>query len=171
MLSPETKTIGLGVVSFKETPHFEITRTIPRESVSQIEAAVKDFIKTSHSCPGVDEAGLYNQTLEAIAGSTILNHGGDFWLGTDSNGVCAYALCRIVKDIDNRLTYWCAQSWMRSDIRGLKWYRFGMDKIRQRAKECFCSHLVIVSSRNADAYLRFLGKSWSLYASLLKFDL
>jgi hypothetical protein len=152
-------------------PVFEIVKRIPDGLSSQIEDAVMDFIKTSHSCPGVDAVGFYNQTLEAIAGATILGQGGDFWLAIDSQGVFGYALCRIVKDVDNRLTYWCAQSWLRKDMRGLEWYKFGMDKIRERAKSCFCAHLVIVSSRNAEAYLRFLGKNWNKYATLLKEDI
>lgn len=152
-------------------PVFELCRVVPPDLVCQVEEAVKDFIKTSHSAPGVDERGFYNQTLQAIANATVLGNGTDFWLGTDEKGVFGYALCRVVQDIDNRLTYWCSQSWMRQDMRGKKWYAYGMEKIKARAKACFCAHLVIVSSRNAEAYLRFLGKNWHTYATLLKEDL
>lgn len=161
---------GLGMI-FSARPSFSLSKAIPEGLAPEIEAAVRDFVKTSHSCEGVDEEGFYQQTLQAIAEATILGQSGDFWLGIDDQGVWAYALCRIVKDIDNRLTYWCAQSWMRKDMRGLKWYRYGMEKIKARAKACFCAHMVIVSSRNAEAYLRFLGDTWHTYATLLKEDI
>lgn len=172
MECPSTITLSVNPeITFQEYPTFEISKAIPSWAVPQIEAAVKDFIETSHSCEGVDPTGFYYQTLESIANSTVLGGSGDFWLGTDSKGVCAYAIARVVKDIDNKLTYWCSQSWMRKDIRGLEWYRYGMDKIKERAKATFCSHIVIVSSRNAKAYLRFLGKNWHEYATLLKEDI
>lgn len=157
----------LGVLKPQE-PVFSLCKAIPEGLSSEIQGAVRDFIATSHSSQGVDSEGFYNQTLQSIANATVLGNGGDFWLGTDDKGVCAYALCRIVQDIDNRLTYWCSQSWMRSDIRGRKWYQYGMEKIKERAKASFCSHIVIVSSRNSEAYLRFLGKTWHPYATLLK---
>lgn len=154
-----------------ETPVFRITKELPPHLVYQIESAVKDFVASSHSCQGVDSVGFYNQTIEAIAGSTVLNQGGDFWLGIDDQGVCAYALCRVVKDIDNRLTYWCSQTWIRPDLRGKKWLSFGWQKLKERAKACLCSHMIIVSSRNAEAYKRLLGKQMNLYSSLLKEDI
>lgn len=160
----------IGVVE-PQKPFFGLCTAIPEGMSSEIEAAVRDFIATSHSSEGVDPEGFYNQTLQAIANATVLGNGGDFWLGIDGKGVYGYALCRIVQDIDNRLTYWCSQSWMRKDIRGHDWYRYGMEKIKERAKACFCAHLVIVSSRNAKAYLRFLGKNWHPYATLLKEDI
>lgn len=158
-------------IVLKSLPTFELCKAIPPAFVPQIESAVRDFVESSHPAPGIDRNGFYQQTLQTIAGSTVLGGTGDFWLGVDDRGVWGYAICRVVQDIDNRLTYWCSQSWMRPDMRGRKWYAYGMEKIKARARACFCAHLVIVSSRNADAYLRFLGKNWTTYATLLKEDI
>lgn len=174
MLNMDCPTVTVStnaITKFVEKPTFAVVKVIPEWAVAQVEAAVKDFIASSHPCEGVDPTGFYNQTLESIANCTYLGNGGDFWLGVDSKGVYGYAICRVVKDVDNRLVYWCSQSWMRKDIRGLDYYKFGMNKIKERAKSLFCAHIVIVSSRNAKAYLRFLGKNWHEYATLLKEDI
>lgn len=158
-------------VSYQEKPVFELVKGIPKWAVPQIELAVKDFIATSHLPKGVDAQGFYQQTLGAIANATMLGGSGDFWLGTIDGKVWAYCLSRVVCDIDNKLTYWVSQAWVHQDWRRTPFVKEAWGTVRERAKNCFCSHFIVVSSRSTKAYLRWLGANWNVYATLLKEDI
>ena len=159
------------VVKIK-TPKFELFKHIPDGVSPQIEKGVQDFIKSSHLPKGVDIAGFYQQTLRAIANASYLNQGGDLWLGFIDGQLVTYILAHIGQDIDHRLSYVVSQAWVRKDQRGEKWVREAWQKVRQRAKDCFCGHLMVISSRGNDkAYCRFLGKGFHHYASMLKEEL
>ena len=119
-----------------------------------------------------DRVGIYEQTLESIANASFLGGNGNFWLAEDNGEVAAYVLARVVKDIDNKLTYWVSQAWVSPIYRGKKvvkdeWWR----DIKNHAKKHFCKHLVIVSSRNAKAYERWFGSGIKEYAKLMMEDL
>lgn len=146
-------------------PELKIVREIPKNLIPKIEEAIRLFVLES----GVkgDPAGVFNQTIESIANATFLKGNGDFWLAEDEEGVAAYLLAHVTKDIDNRLTYWVGQSWVRKDYRGNPLVKDWWEDVRKEAKRKFCSHLVIVSSRNPRAYERFLGHGMEEYASLL----
>lgn len=166
---PETKTEASGIISIlEEHPYFRVVKSIPDGMSKQIEAAVIDFIKTSHLPKGIDVGGFYQQTLSAIANSTYLGGGGDFWLGIKDGKVVTYVMAFIGKDIDHRMSYTVTQAWVRKDYRGNPVVKEWWEQIRQRAKDLFCGHLVITSSRNPMAYKRFLGHGMSEYAVLLK---
>jgi hypothetical protein len=154
-----------------KTHSFEIVKIIPEKAHRQIEMGVHDFIDSSHVAEGVDIFGLYQQTLESIAAATYMNQGGEFWLLMVNGEVGGYLLARIVRDVDGKLTYWISQAWVRKDLRRNELVKECWQKVRKRAKECFCAHIVAVSSRGTKAYCRFLGQGWHEYARLLKEDL
>ena len=141
---------------------------IPKHFCKQVEVAVKDFVESSRQV-NIDKKGLFYQTLESIANMTVLEGSGDFWMLTCGEELLGYVLARIVKDVDNSLTYWISQAWVRKDYRGNSIVKASWKEIRERAKNCFCKHIVIVSSRHAKAYERFLGVH--KYCDLLKEDL
>lgn len=168
MESPSTP-----LAEFSQNPlRFEIVKEIASKYSPQIEDAVRDFMVSSHLGEGVSPEGFLNQTLQAIAGATYLSGAGsEFWLMTEHDKVIAYVLAHITKDIDNSLTYWISQAWVLKDRRGDIAIRMAWQKIRDRAKACFCKHIVVVSSRGSDGYCRWLGEGWHEYARLLKEDL
>ena len=152
-----------------EKPEFGLTRAIPSGTAPQIENAVKDFMVSSHLPNGVDKEGFYRQTLQAIAAASYLGQGGDLWLGFMHGRLVIYLLAHVGNDFDGRLAYTVSQAWVRKDQRGQKWVKWAWEQVRQRAKDCFCKHFVILSSRGNDkAYCRFLGKGFHFYASILK---
>lgn len=150
-------------------PHFALSKNIGNGIAPQIELGVRDFIESSHLPDGIDKEGFFRQTLQAIASASYLNQGGDLWLGIMDGELVTYILAHVGNDYDGRLAYTVTQAWVRKDQRGKKWVKEAWEMVRKRAKECFCKHFVVISSRGNDAaYCRFLGKGFHFYASILK---
>lgn len=159
-------------ITFIQKPTFEVVKSIPEHLTPQIESAVRDFIVSSHSDDGtISVPGFYNQTLQCMANATYLGQGGELWLGTLNGQLLIYILALVNTDIDGRLTYHVSQAWVREDYRGNLIVKDWWEAVRKRAKNLFCSHLVIVSSRGHKAYERFLGHGLKLYAHMLKEEL
>ncbi len=130
---------------------------------------ISDLQKRSN---GVKPDGVFNQTIEEIAGSLIFNNPTiDYWMADVDGEVKGYVLATIVKDIDNRLCYWISQAWLDKEYRNNGFSKECWEKLQQRAQATMCKHIVIVSVRNNDAYMRFLAKGAHEYATLLKIDL
>lgn len=168
------KTLASGtgtIIAFEEKPYFRVVKTIPEGMSPQVEAAVVDFIKTSHMPSGVDARGFYSQTLQAIASATVLGGGGEFWIGTKDGQLQIYILASIGNDFDGRLAYHVSQAWVRKDCRRTPVVKEWWGQIKQRAKDLLCGHLVITSTRNPKAYERWFGDGMKYYASLLKMNL
>lgn len=150
-------------------PRFELVKIIPDGFVSQIQESVKAFMKDSNMPEGVNEIGFYNQTLKTMAQATVLNGGGDLWLGIKGNELYTYILAYIGQSVDDRLSYVVNQAWVRKDQRGQPWVRDAWQKVRQRARDTMCAHLLVLSSReNTKAYCRFLGKGFHKHVEILK---
>ena len=165
----ETTTLSSNIIARMEPkPCFRVVKAIPEGMSKQVEAAVVDFIKTSHLPKGIDVGGFYQQTLSAIANATYMGGGGDFWIGTENGKITTYVMAFVGKDIDHRMSYTISQAWVRKDYRGNKIVKEWYDQIRQRAKDLFCGHLVLTSSRNPRAYKRFLGYGMDHYCTMLK---
>jgi len=146
---------------------FRVVKQIPEGMAPQIEIAVKDFMSSS-DLDGVDLQGFYNLTLQSIANSTYMNGGGEFWIGTKNEELLIYILAGITNDIDGRLGYSVSQAWVREDYRGNAIVKEWWEAIRARAKNLFCKHLMITSSRGHKAYERFLGHGMKHYSDQLK---
>lgn len=159
------------VIPFVQSPSFRIIKDVPRGMSGQIEHAVLDFIASSDTPNGIDLKGFYRQTLQAMAGATILNQGGELWIGTKDNELLVYVLAHIGNDLDGKLSYHISQTWVRKDYRGNPIVKEWWKQIKQRASDCLCGHLVITSSRSPKAYERWLGDGMTHYACLLKMSL
>lgn len=155
-------------VTFQTNPTFGVIKTIPPGFPRQIEGAVEDFIRSSHVPQGIDLKGLYFQSLEAIAAATHLGGSGDFYMGSYRDEIICYALAFVARDIDQKLAYHITQAWVRSDVRRNPIVKEWWEAMRQRAKDLFCKHIVITSSRNPKAYIRFLGHGMHEYCVMLK---
>jgi hypothetical protein len=152
-----------------DVPRFELVKTIPQGFASQIQDAVRKFMEDSNMPQGVNKDGFYNQTLKTMAQATVLGQGGDLWLGIRGNELYTYILAYIGQSVDDRLSYVVNQAWVRKDQRGKPWVRDAWQKVRQRAKDTFCAHLLVLSSKENDAvYCRFLGKGFHRHGSILK---
>ena len=173
VLEPDTRRAlygSQGSLAREVKTEFKIVKEFPENlSPRKIEEAVLDFIQESH-VKG-DPIGIFNQTMESIAGSTVLGGSGYFWLGTEGEKVVSYLLAHVTKDIDNLPTYYIPQAWVAREYRGNQVVKMWWEKVREHAKSRFCKHIVLVSSRNEKAYERFLGHGLTHYASLLMEDI
>lgn len=151
----------------------KITKLPDGLTYKAIEFAVREFVKDSHTKEsGADPDGLYQQTLEIIANAIIYgSEARQFWIAHLDGEVFAYVIASVSKDVDNKQTYWITQAWVNKKARGHKIVKTWYQMLREEAIRLGCKHIVVPSSRGVKAYLRFLGKGWKLYLSLLKEDL
>lgn len=149
-------------------PEFKVTTTI--NNPKSMDNAVGNFVNSSH-CKE-NKLGLYHQTLEGIAGIVINKPNNSFlWLAEEGSNVVAYALTHTSKDVDNKMCYWMTQAWMDPKYRNTGYSKQCLAKLRQHAKDLYCKHILIPSSRSTKAYLRFLGSKWHTYVEILKEDI
>lgn len=155
-----------------DAPVFELAKAIPSGMNQQFSDAVLDFMVSSELPAGIDKQGFFYQTLQAIANSAILGQGRDLWLGIRDGQLYTYILAGIGPDFDGKLAYTVHQAWVREDQRGKPWVKDAWQRVRQRAKDTFCSHLAIYSTKGrTDAYCRFLGKGFHKISEVLKCEL
>lgn len=152
-------------------PELKLTQEIPKSlNKGAIERAVEQFVVACNM--DVDPIGFYNQTIQKIAAATYLKQpGADFWLAEAYGEVAGYALGSVSVDLDSRLTYWVAQTWVDPIWRNNKIVKESWQAIRKRARELMCAHLVVISCRNPQAECRWLGEGMEIYATLLKQEL
>jgi hypothetical protein len=156
------------------SPQFQRVTELPRHLNPQaIEKAVAAFVRDSRaSRVPLDLGGLYNQLIENIAAITVFKTPGHFfWAACEGGDVVAFALTHVSKDVDNSLCYWMSDAWVDPRWRRQPEVKSWFQQLRQHAKDSFCKHIIIPSSRGVKAYCRFLGKDWHPYVALLKQDL
>lgn len=114
--------------------------------------------------------GFYEQTLETIA-NAVFRGAGEFWLVYEGQKAYGYGIGSVAREVDNKLTYCATQAYMDPKIRRHPIVKQFWNAARERAKTLGCQHIIVVSSRSTKAYLRYLGKQWHVYATLLKEDI
>lgn len=139
-----------------------------------IELAVFNFVNDSHTLESkADPKGLYNQTIESISAATTFGtaEARQFWIAEEDGEVMSYVLANVSKDVDNSLCYWINQAYVHKKYRGTKMTKVWHMQLVNEAKRLMCKHIIMPSSRNPEAYKRFLGMGIHTYVTLLKQDL
>lgn len=141
----------------------------------EIENAVANFVQesdTEYNCP-LNRQGLFQQTMQNIGNLVINKPNGCFlWIDIDEVGrVLGYVLTHISRDVDNELCYYMTQAWLHPKLRNGRYAKEAIKLLRSHAKQMLCKHIIVVSSRNTKAYLRFLGGKFHPYVTLLKEDI
>lgn len=152
-------------------PNFSILKEIPKDlDVKSVDRAVQEFTKDSHCID--NKIGLANQTIENIARSVLTNCKDQFFWGViDNNELTGYVLTHLSKDVDDSLCYYMTQAWLHPKYRHSLFAKNCLQKLREHAKDLGCKHIIIPSSRGTNGYLRWLGKQWHVYVTLLKEDI
>lgn len=135
-----------------------------------LEQAVRQFATENHS-PS-EYSGLVQQTYENILHATELKSPGRYlWLVLQDNKPVGYIMSHLGKDVDNRMCYWITQAFAAPEVRGERFIKDFYQILKKHAKELFCSHILIPSSREAKAYMRWLGPDLHIYVTTLKEDI
>lgn len=135
-----------------------------------LEKAVRQFAKENHS--PAEEQGLIQQTFENILHATELKTPGRYlWLVLKDDKPCGYVLSHVSKDVDNSMCYWGTQAYADPSVRGEAFIKGMYPVLKEHAKQLFCKHILLPSSRNAEAYIRWLGPDLHIYSTILKEDL
>ncbi len=149
----------------------EIPKTL---NVGAIDRAIHKFVSDSRINPAhTNIPGLIQQLTDVIAGIIIFKNlpQNILWLAEKDGEVAAWVICHVSKDVDNSLCYWMTDAWVDKSLRGNKEVKQWYQLLREDAKHFMCKHILIPSSRNTKAYLRFLGHNWHKYLEILKEDI
>ena len=138
-----------------------------------IETAIAAFVREGNpSGVPLNADGLFNQLVENVASVVIFKAPGRFcWIAEDEGEVVGWALTHVAKDVDNSLCYWMTDAYVSPKWRRKPEVKEWFKAMEADAAANFCKHVIIPSSRNTEAYCRFLGKGWHPYVVLLKKDL
>lgn len=141
----------------------------------ELERAVKNFCQESDTEYNSVEnkQGLYQQTMQNIGNIVVNKPNNQFlWIDVDEVGtVNGYVLTHISRDVDNELCYYMTQAWLHPKFRNTKYSHETINLLRSHAKTLLCKHIIVVSSRNTKAYIRFLRGKFKPYVTLLKEDI
>lgn len=151
-------------------PSLKLTQELPKLNPRAIERALESFVGELKAA--ADPQGFYNQLVKAVASALIYKTpGNDFWMAEENGEVVGFVTASIVVDIDMSLTYWVASAWADKKYRGKAVIKESWERLRERARQAMCKHIVIVGARDEKAFRRFLGHGIHKYATLLKEDL
>lgn len=115
------------------------------------------------------EKGYVDHTWEAMMAAVAGN--GELWIAMQDGRVLGWLLSSYSKEVDNQPTFIIRQAWVDSTLRRTPRVKEMFGQILMNAKSNFARHVLIVSSRNTKAYLRWLGKGWVPVTTIIKGDL
>ena len=113
--------------------------------------------------------GYSTHTMEQIIAAC--NGQGEFWICSEGSELFGFLLGNVCKDVNNEPTYVIRQAWVSPSIRRTPIVKQMLSSILLNAKSNFCKHVLLVSSRNEKAYLRWLGHGWKRFTTVLKGEL
>lgn len=142
--------------------------------LTDLEHCVDDYI---HTCKvekcGVTPEGFKKQVLKAIGNSLDPRlPQAHCWLVLDDSGkVAGFSLTHFDVMVDDRLTYWMSDGWVREDLRNSHYVKEWVKEIRNFGVVSGASHILFPCSRAARAWQMFLGRKFKKYVTILKEDL
>ncbi len=139
-----------------------------------IDRGIQAFVLDSRLDPEItDLRGLKQQLTDVFASVLLFKTAGPtfIWMAEDGGEVMGWSICRVSKDVDNSLCYWMTDAWVHPTMRRHPEVRHWYNQMRDDAKALMCKHILVPSSRNTKAYLRYLGKNWHKYIEILKEDI
>lgn len=143
--------------------------TMPIPLVQELRKAVYSMFTESHSDVSLTQKGFvdhsWNQIVSAAAGQ------GELWVSQKDGHLVGYLIAGYNNDVDNEPTYVIRQAWVHESLRRTPEVKIMLRRILGNAKSNFAQHVLIISSRHEKAYLRWLGRGWSHYVSILRSEL
>ena len=152
-----------------------ISETPNIETLKELDSCIKQYVKESKiSKYGVNEGGFYQQITNSIANRIILKNqpNAHFWLATDrENKIAGFALSHFATDVDNTLTFWQTDGWVRKDFRNTANVSQWMGIMKYYAILSGAKHILMPCSRASRAWSKFLGGRMKKFVTILKEDI
>lgn len=143
--------------------------SMPIQLIDSLRKAVRSMWEDSRVDLFLSEKGYTDHTWESMMGAA--GGSGELWLAIEGGRVLGFLLAGYSKEVDNEPTFVIKQAWVDPEIRRTDKVKSMLTAILLNAKSNFAKHVLIVSSRNTKAYLRWLGKGWIPVTTILKGDL
>lgn len=141
----------------------------PSHLIYSLRLALHNMYRDSHCDLYLTEKGYTDHTWESIVAAT--GGSGEFWVALQDGEVVGFLLAGYSKEIENEPTFIIKQAWVDPVLRRTPKVKEMLGTILHNAKSNFARHVLIVSSRNTRAYLRWLGMGWIPVSTILKGDL
>lgn len=141
----------------------------PIHLVDNLRETVRQMYHQSHVDLYMSEKGYVDHTWEEMLGA--VSGQGELWIALQDGKVVGFLLGGYNKEVENEPTYVIKQAWVDPLLRRTSRVKEMLAQVLMNAKSNFCKHVLIVSSRNTRAYLRWLGKGWMPVSTILKGEL
>lgn len=138
----------------------------PYHLVDDFRQAIRTMYYESHVDLYMSEKGYVDHTWEQIMAAASGN--GELWIAFQDGKVVGFLLAGYSKEVDNEPTFIIRQGWVDPMLRRTPRVKEMLGGILYNAKSNFAKHVLIVSSRNPRAYIRWLGSGWSQTSTILK---
>lgn len=145
------------------------TGQMPCAVIDSLKVAIRSMYVDSHVDFIYTEKGYVDHTWEMI--TLACSGSGELWLATLGQEIVGFLLAAYSKEVDNEPTFVIRQAWVSQKIRRNPAVKQMLGRILSNAKMNFAKHVLIVSSRNPNAYIRWLGKGWKKITTVIKGDL
>lgn len=137
--------------------------------IDSLKETIRSMYLESHVDFYMTEKGYMDHTWDQIMSAAMGQ--GEVWIALQDGKVVGWLLGGYNKDVDNEPTYVIKQAWVSPLIRRTPRVKEMLSQVLMNAKSNFSKHVLIVSSRNTRAYLRWLGKGWVPVTTIIKGDI
>lgn len=141
----------------------------PVHLVDELRICLKEMYTDSYVNYYLTEKGYIDHTMESVI--SAFNGNGECWIALQDGKVVGFLLAGYSKEVDNEMTFIIKQAWVHPILRRTPRVKEMLRTITLNAKSLLARHVLIVSSRNPRAYLRWLGKGWQPVSTILKGEL
>lgn len=137
--------------------------------IENLKETIRSMYYESHVDLYMSEKGYVDHTWDQMMAAALGQ--GEFWVEFQEGKVAGWLLGAYSKEFDNEPTYVIKQAWVDPLLRRTPRVKEMLAQILMNAKSNFAKHVLIVSSRNTKAYLRWLGKGWVPVTTIIKGEL
>lgn len=141
----------------------------PSHLVDNFQFTIRRMYRESYADGYLTEKGYIDHTWEQIMAG--MGGNGECWIALQDGKVVGWLLAAYSKEVDNEPTFIIRQAWVDPILRRTGRVKEMLGTILFNAKSNLAKHVLIVSSRNPRAYMRWLGKGWQPVSTILKGDL
>lgn len=143
---------------------------MPVMLMDSLERCIRKMFMEGHIADFSSEDKFFKSTWDLVVAASLTGTN-ELWMAIDGHTVRGYGLCYGNKQIDGEPTFVIQQAWADPVYRRTPEVKRWLKVVLDNAKCNFFRHVLIISSRNQRAYLRWLGNGWTSHTSIIKGEL